>query len=58
MNKTFTFLLALVLTAGIFVQTANAQVTVTGSSGANASYARLGLAFTATYGTAQTDRIN
>jgi hypothetical protein len=54
MKTTFTFMLALALTAGIFVHTANAQVTVTGSTGANVSYARLALALTAINGTAQT----
>ena len=54
MKKTFTVLFVLALTAGIWVQTADAQVTVTGSTGANASYARLTLAFTAIKCTAQT----
>jgi len=54
MKKIFTFLLVLALAAGIFVQTANSQVTVTGSTGANSTYARLELAFTAINGAAQT----
>jgi len=54
MKKSFTFLFVLALIAGIWVQTADAQVTVTGSTGANASYARLTLAFTAIKCTAQT----
>ena len=33
MKSTLAFLLVLALTAAIFVQTANAQVTVTGSAG-------------------------
>ena len=54
MKKSFTFLFVLALIAGIWVQTADAQVTVTGSTGANASYAGLTLAFTAINGTAKT----
>ena len=46
--KTFiTFLLTLALAAGVFMQKTNAQVTVTGSTGANATYASLRLAFNA-----------
>ena len=52
--KKVNFLLAMALVALVLLQTANAQVTVTGSTGANASYARLALAFTAINGTAQT----
>jgi hypothetical protein len=47
--------LAMALVAIVFVHTVNAQVTVTGSTGANATYTSLGLAFTAINGTAQTD---
>ena len=47
MNKIITFLLALTLAGGIFVQSGNAQVTVTGSTGADATYATLKLAFDA-----------
>jgi hypothetical protein len=47
MKKTFTVLFVLALTAGIWVQTADAQVTVTGSTGANATYTTLKLAFDA-----------
>ena len=47
-NNSFTFLLVLTLTAGIFMQTAKAQVTVTGSAGgANGTYTTLKLAFDA-----------
>ncbi len=52
--KKINFLLAMALVALVLLQTANAQVTVTGSTGANATYARLALAFTAINGTAQT----
>jgi hypothetical protein len=54
MKATFTFMLVLAFTACIFIHTANAKVTVTGSTSANATYASLGLAFTAINGTAQT----
>jgi hypothetical protein len=54
MKTTFAFILWIALTAGIFVQNANALVTVTGSTGTNSAYARLALAFTAINCTAQT----
>ncbi len=41
MKKSFTFLLVLTLTTGIFVQTAISQITVSGSNGANATYTSL-----------------
>ncbi len=47
-KATLAFLLFLTLTAGIFVQTAHAQVSLTGSAGsANGTYATLKLAFDA-----------
>ncbi|MFZ4521261.1 MAG: beta strand repeat-containing protein, partial [Bacteroidales bacterium] len=45
--KKVNFLLAMALVAMVLLQTANAQVTVTGSTGANATYTTLGAAFTA-----------
>jgi hypothetical protein len=41
MKKLFTCLFVLILTAGIFVQNANSQFSVTGSTGANGTYTSL-----------------
>ncbi len=47
MKQILVLFLTLTLTTGVLMQTANAQVTVTGSTGANATYATLKAAFDA-----------
>lgn len=55
MKITILRLLFVILLCALFTANIHAQVTVSGSTGANGTYARLGLAFTAINATAQTN---